>query len=234
MSLSMIDESSWQSRAWTTAALKAAGVQVVAVKATEGTTYASPDYLWQVGQARAAGCAVIHYHLARYGDAPAEAAWFLDHADLRAGELVALDNEAQYIEIIPAGTASAWVFAWTGIVKGHSKAPAVIQYTSDDPIRGGWLESVRGQEPLWLAWPGANPASPPSPARAWLLSILQFGTRPGPVTTDVDCAYFGTLAQLRKLAIPAAPAPPPAAPHLVKVTATASFSDGTSKTWTVQ
>lgn len=205
MTLKMIDQASYQGRAWTAAALKAAGIAVVAVKATEGTSYTNPDYLWQIGQARAAGCVVMHYHLARYGDSQAEAAWFHAHADVRPGELVALDNEAGYITAFPPAVSAAWVWAWTKQTKALTGTRAVVQYTSAYPASGGYLASVAGREPLWLAWPGADPARPPAAPLGWLLSFLQYGTRNQPVPTDADSAYFGTVQQLRTLGVPAQP-----------------------------
>ena len=160
MTLRMIDEASYQGRTWDAARLKAAGVQVVAVKATEGVVYTNPDYLWQVGQARDSGAIVMHYHLARYGNSSDEARWFIDHLAARPGDLVMLDNEANLIEALTPTAASAWTSAFTKEVKKLTGAPAVVQYTSRDPIDRGYLSGVFGKEPLFLADPGADPAHP--------------------------------------------------------------------------
>ena len=228
MTLRMIDEASYQGRTWDTGALKAAGIQVVAVKATEGTTYANPDYAWQVTQAENAGCAVMHYHVARYTDSQAEAEWFVHHSGMLAGDLVMLDNEAQYIEALGPAAAAAWVSAFIKEVKRLTRAPSVVIYTSADPVTRGFFQGIAGKEPLFLAWPGANPARPPAPPGGWLLSFLQYTTRTSAgVSTDVDCAYFGTLAQLRKLAIPApvVPVPPPAGPTREVASGTDSIAE---------
>ena len=210
MTLRMIDESSWQARTWTAARLKAAGVQVVAVKATEGTDYASGYDGWQTDQARSAGCVVMHYHLARYGSSQAEADSFARHLDGegKLGDLVMLDNEANFIEALNPTAAAAWVSAFIKEIKRLTGAPAVIQYTSRDPITRGYFTGIR--EPLFLADPGASPKAPPI-IPGWPVSFLQYTTRTdGGTVTDVDCAYFGTVGQLRKLAIPGpAPAPKP-------------------------
>ena len=200
MTLRMIDESSWQARTWTAARLKAAGVQVVAVKATEGTSYGSPDYLWQYDQARSAGCEVISYHLARYGDSQHEAQFFDARAYHEPGDILMLDNEAQYITALNAASASAWVSAWTKEVKRLTGAPAVIQYTSRYPVDQGYFHGIR--EPLFLADPGANPAAPPI-VPGWPVSFLQYTARTDQgMQTDVDAAYYGSVEQLRKLGIP--------------------------------
>lgn len=207
MTLAMIDESVYQARAWPAAALRSAGIKVVAVKATEGTTYVNPNHDWQVNEARAAGCVVMHYHLSHYSSSGGEADYFLTHAHVGPGDLVMNDNEANLIEALQPIEASAWVSAFTKDLRKLTRTQAVVQYTSRDPITRGYLDSVKGKEPLFVAEPGASPASP-QPVPGWLISFLQYGTRSssaGP--TDADAAYFGSLAQVRKLGVPQGPAP---------------------------
>ena len=206
MTMVMIDEASYQAHAWTAAALRAAGILVAAVKCTEGTGYVNPDYGWQVGECRGAGVVVIHYHLARYGQAVTEAQYFHASSDVRQGELVMLDNEAALITALPSASASAWVADWGGEVKGLTRAPAVVEYTSTGPVAGGYLDSVKGKEPLFAAILGADPAVQPPPVDGWMVSFLQYGVRPSPGggQTDADSAFFVTMAELAKLAVPAA------------------------------
>lgn len=214
--LKMIDESSYQSHQWTASALKASRIQVVMVKATEGTGYTSPDYGWQVGQARQAGCVVGHYHLihAETNTAAAEIAYLRNAVSKQArpGDLISYDVEPQFIQKISAGAGSAWIGAFSKALHSAFGASPIC-YTANSTIGGGWLESVRGRDPLWLAWPGANPSSPPAPARPWVVSFLQYGLIKG---TDADSAFFSSPAGLAKLGIPPLP-----------VLASAYTSDGT-------
>jgi len=205
MTLAMIDQASFQGHYWTAAHLTAAHIEVVAVKATEGTGYVNPDYGWQVGEARAAGCVVMHYHLIHpeLNGPGAEVAWFHRHAQARPGDLVAYDCEPQFVQKVSTIAGSAWVKSFSQQAWAAFGHPSVVCYTPGTLIAGGWLESVRGIDPLWYASPGANPASPPVPARPWELSFLQYGVR-GQVATDADCAYFGSSGGLEILAIPAA------------------------------
>lgn len=199
--LNMLDEASYQGQQWTAAALRGAAVQVVAVKASEGLTYLNPDHSWQVGQARAAGCTVMHYHLIHpeLGDAfDAEAQFFTAAAAAAPGDLLAYDCEPEFIDgHIAAAACSSWVHGLSMSLRATGASP--VCYATGVLISGGYLESVRDIDPLWYAYPGANPASPPTPPEPWLVSFLQYGQRSG---TDVDSAYFGDAAQLAKLAIP--------------------------------
>lgn len=206
--MQMIDEASYQGLYWTADRLRANGIQVVAVKATEGTTYQNPYHDQQVTAARAAGCAVMHYHLSHPGNVLAELQNFNGHAKAQPGDLIMYDFEPQFWNAVPPAQCSSAVGQWAAASQGHFRAPTVI-YTPGDPIATGRLESVRGRNPLFYAVPGADPNRPPAPPRPWLISFLQYTQRQG---TDIDVAYFNDRAQLAKLAIPRPTPPPPPAP----------------------
>lgn len=219
--LRMIDQADYQKTYWTAAALRINGIQVVAIKVTEGIGYENPYYGWQLSQARLAGCAVMHYHLAHpesHG-AHEEAGYFFSKVKAAPGDLIMLDAEAQIFTSIPATAASAWTAQWCELAHARFGCPAVI-YTSGAPIGNGALESVRGKNPLFYAYPGANPDHPPAPPMPWLVSFLQYGvnTRWAPPDgTDMDVAYFDGFRHLAELAIP---------PRKFELTATASGHAG--------
>lgn len=204
--LPMIDEASFQGLEWTPARLDAHGIKLVAVKATEGLDYANPFRADQVAAARHAGCTVMHYHVGHPElNAPEpEVSFFLARAAAMPGDLIALDCEPQFFTLPGGQPRAQWVGGWTADAHEATSATPVT-YCADDQITDGSMEAVRGKLPLWLAWPGADPARPPAPARPWLVSFLQYGQRDG---TDLDSAYFGTLADLGKLAIPGHRRPP--------------------------
>lgn len=205
MSLSMIDESAYQASFWTAAALKVNGIKVVAIKVTEGIGWFSSYYAWQLQQARNAGCVVLHYHLAHpeTNSAANEMKYFVSKVTPQPGELIVLDVEPQIFTLIPATAASTWVSQFSGLVKSQWGVLPVI-YSAGSTISNGGLESVRGKNPLWYAFPGANPASPPAPPKPWLISFLQYSVNSkwSSSGTDVDAAYFSSKSQLAPLAIP--------------------------------
>lgn len=206
-SLRMIDESAFQTTYWTSAALRVNRIQVVAIKVTEGLGWYSSYYTWQLQQARLAGCAVMHYHLAHpeTNSAKAEADYFFSKVKAAPGDLIALDVEPQIFGTIPATAGSSWAGQFSADV--HTKFGVLpVIYSAGSTIGDGGLESVRGKNPLWYADPGASPSSPPAPPMPWLISFLQYSTNPrwSSGGTDVDAAYFGSLSQLAELAIPPA------------------------------
>jgi GH25 family lysozyme M1 (1,4-beta-N-acetylmuramidase) len=206
--LRMIDESAYQSSYWTAAALRINGVKVVAIKVTEGVGWFSNYYTWQLQQARLAGCAVVHCHLAHpeANSAADEAAYFFSKVKAEPGDLVALEAVAAIYRLIPPVAASSWTAQFSGDVKEHFGVLPVV-FSAGSTIGDGALESVRDRNPLWFASPGANPDSPPAPPRPWLVSFLQYTVNhrwAPPNGTDVDVAYFAGFKQLAKLAIPPA------------------------------
>ena len=91
---------------------QAAGVRFWYCKATEGSTLVDQTYRERVRQARKAGMPVGAYHFARpdADDATREARFFLEHADLRAGDMLPmLDLESL------EGRSAAEVSRWTGV-----------------------------------------------------------------------------------------------------------------------
>ena len=91
-----VDVSKYQSHSELVAAINA-GAQFVIVKATEGTYLVDPMHDSHVATARAMHVPLVgHYHFARHvAQAQAEVEYFLSHANVQPGDLVALDEEAQ-------------------------------------------------------------------------------------------------------------------------------------------
>ena len=92
-------------------AARAAGLRWWYLKATEGDSVTDATYKKRVKQARDAGIPVGAYHFARPdpGDAAKEARFFLEHADIRAGDMLPmLDLESL------EGMSLAQVTTWTG------------------------------------------------------------------------------------------------------------------------
>lgn len=91
MSLNGIDVSNWQKGI----NLAAVPADFVIMKATEGTSYVSPDCDRQYQQAKGAGRLLGVYHYANGGNVQAEADWFLKNIQGYIGEaILVLDWEA--------------------------------------------------------------------------------------------------------------------------------------------
>lgn len=82
------DWSSYQSSTPSTS-----GLDFVIVKATEGTGYVNPRMKSQAAHARKAGLVLGFYHFLRPGDMKKQAAYFVDRADSREGDLLVADWE---------------------------------------------------------------------------------------------------------------------------------------------
>jgi len=165
-----IDVSHWQSFIrWRRVA--AHGIDFAIAKATDGTWMVDHWYERNRRRAERNGIRFTAYHFARpgraYGDAVAEADFFLKHADLRGGNLVpALDIEDAG-GLRPAALRT-WILTWLHRVEKRLGVKPMI-YTSP----GFWTGRVgnsrriaqQGYKVLWLAHYQTN--RPSVPARRW-------------------------------------------------------------------
>lgn len=186
-----IDVASYQSSTYDTA-----GLAFVFVKATEGTTYVNARYAAQVAHGRNAGLVVGHYHYAHGGNAAAQADYFLAHATLRAGDIIAFDWEETTVS---QADRDAW------IKRVQSKAPGhkVVLYCSKSFWKGRDTESYCG-DGLWIADPD-SPAGHPDVTHSWVFH--QYGSPHG---LDVNVANFPSVAAFRTWCGGTVPAPVPA------------------------
>lgn len=204
--LRMIDQWAAHKSYWTAAALRINGIQVAALKVTEGVHDENPYYQWQLQQARLAGCAVIHYHVAHpeANGAHEETDWFFSKVRAASGDLIMLDAPPHTFGVVPASAASAWAAQWSAAVEDRYKVKPVV-YASGSTIADGALESVRGKNPLCYDYAGASPQHPPAPPMPWLVSFLWHTVNhqwAPPEGTDVGVAYFDSRQQLADLAVP--------------------------------
>lgn len=185
------------------------------IKATGGAWYRNPEYAAQLAGARAAGLVVGHYHFAHEGEDPgpgaaAEADYFLAHADVRPGELVALDIEDTGV----GGDLSGWALAWLERV-GAALGCRPLLYSYPDYIRTRGLGTpALAAYPLWFAsyrTPYAMQPWPSAPGRWGRIAIWQWsgGTAVPGIPNDTDDNLTGlTREGLIALGRPgAAPAP---------------------------
>ena len=194
MTVTGIDIASFQAATYPTA-----GLAFVMVKATEGTGYVNPKHDAQVAHARAGGLVVGHYHFARPGSMSAQLAYFLKHADAKAGDVTAFDWE-------DTGVSGADKDTWIKAAQSAMPHLRVILYCNRD----FWLNrdhtSFAG-DGLWIADPDAA-AGHPRVEHAW--TFHQYSSSGG---LDRDVANFASKAALQTWAakgvMPPAPKPKP-------------------------
>ncbi len=188
-----IDVSSWQpSINW---GAVAADHAFAIVKCTGGTTYQNPHYVNQINGARAAGMVVGHYHFAHEatlhqmpgGGPEAEAEFFLSQADIRPGELVALDIEDTAV----SGDLSDWALRWLQRVEPVLGCKPLL-YSFPNYIQTRGLGTVElAAYPLWYAYyPNQyDPARWPGVPGHWTsIAIWQWsgGTDVAGIPNDTD------------------------------------------------
>ena len=173
-----IDVSGYQSTSYDTK-----GLSFVMVKATEGTGYINPHYAGQLATARKAGLVVGHYHFQHHGNATAEAAYFLRHADLKPGEFVVLDWEQH-------GDTTADKDVWLREVKLVHPHTKVILYTYTSMWKGVDTDSFV-QDGLWISDPN-SPKGKPAVKHSWLFH--QYSSSGG---IDHNVGNFDSLSALK-------------------------------------
>lgn len=115
-------------------AAQAAGVRWWYVKATEGTTFVDSTYRRRVREARRAGMPIGAYHFARPDgdDAAAEARFFLEHSDIRVGDMLPM-LDLEEMEDLSLSELTTWTGIWVTTVKrtlaGRGMAAQPIIYT---------------------------------------------------------------------------------------------------------
>lgn len=210
-----IDVASYQSTTYSTA-----GLSFVFAKATESTSYVNPHYAGQIAHGRAAGLVIGHYHFGHHGNGAAQADYFLAHADLKPGDIIAYDWEE-------GSTTQADRDEWMTRVKAKAPGHRVILYCNKDFWRSRDTESYAG-DGLWIADPN-SPAGKPGITHAWVFH--QYSETGG---MDHNVANFPSVAALRTWAAgSSAPAPTPTPPKETPVALTAldvwAYTHGTDK-----
>ena len=145
MSMNGIDISNWQ-----------AGIDVskvpcdfVICKATQGTSYVSPDCDRAYQQAKKAGKCLGVYHYASGGDPIAEAKFFLANIKNYIGEaILVLDWESNQNGRFSEG--ASWCKKWLDYVYQQTKVRALI-YMSKSVCRSYDWSSIAPNHGLWVA-----------------------------------------------------------------------------------
>ena len=201
--------------------VRAAGIELAILKATEGTTFVDSRYRSNVAGARAAGLIVGAYHFGRPGssgpaDAEAEAAHFLRvTAQQGRPDFYVLDIED---DRVPAGRRlGAWMIAFLHEVERTTKRiPWLYSYGPYWREHGSSDQDWR-RYPWWLADYSPPPAQVAPWGRPSLWQYTSSGNVPGIAGRCDRNLFDGSAGDFRRLigiagGAPPQPAPPPLDP----------------------
>jgi hypothetical protein len=173
-----IDVANYQSSTYSTT-----GQSFVFVKATEGSSYVNPKYRDQLAHGRAKGLVIGHYHFEHHGNVQSQVDYFIRHADVRPGEIIALDWEQR-------GLNTSDKDAWLRAVKKHYPNNKVVLYTYTSMWKGVDTSSFV-QDGLWIADPNHD-AGHPAITHPWVFHQYSSANN-----LDRNVAKFDSLAELR-------------------------------------
>src|SRR5437868_6821505 len=155
----------------------------VMVKASEGTGYTNPERAAQLAAARAKGLLVGHYHWLVPGKPLEQAAYFVQNADIKAGDMLWCDWEKQSDGSHPT---IQDVAAFIAEVQRLVPTSRVGLYCN----RSDWIgTSVKAGDGLWIAQYGVDK---PNTATDWV--FWQYSDNP----IDQNVSKFTSRADLEK------------------------------------
>lgn len=172
-------------------AVKASGVSMAIVKATEGIGYTDPKFAASWAGMQSVGLPRAAYHFARPdtgNSATGEADWFISVVKPRVGDILALDYEV-------TGGGAAWCLEWLNRVK--SVTGITPEFYSNYVGISRVQNAQMAEFPLWLAWPTGSPNNPPAAPAPWKsIWLWQYGGGSipgisGNVDEDVLVQLFG-------------------------------------------
>jgi len=184
---------------------------LVIIKATDGTTFADPQFTANRAGARSIGMPEGHYHFFRATkDAKTQAEFFLRTTrPWQADEIIPSldcevpDDDPHEWEGIPVADRTGLIEAWLEVVEQELGRPPMIymdqSFLAD--VLGGNAGTL-GRCPLWLAAPGAT--KPRIPAAWKVASVVQTsftGTVAGVPGRAVDLDMIPSQAVLQSLLI---------------------------------
>lgn len=179
-----------------------AGVVGVIHKASEGTSFRDSKYDSRRLLASEAGLLWGAYHFLRAGNVEEQAVHFLNTADLRPGDLIAVDHEAE--------ASLTELAAFLRAMRRKTGLQPVIYsgHTLKEQLAGRRHPEVNGENyRLWLAQYGNRYTLPPGWGTYWLWQWTDRGEVAG-VTPPTDCNEFLGTAEEMKANWQANAAPP--------------------------
>ncbi len=182
----IIDLSHWEAPI-DFAAIKAAGIEAVILKCTQGTTFVDPTFAARSATAVASGLLVGAYHFFTDEDAGRQVDWFLQHSC--SLPVLALDFEPE-----PTNTALEAIASAMAKELNTRTGRWPLLYT------GRWTIPVTDLSlakcPLWLASWGTNPVPPPGWTTWTFWQYTATGTVPGVPGACDRSRFAGTVGEL--------------------------------------
>ncbi len=182
----VIDLSHWEAPV-DFAAIKAAGIEAIILKCTQGTTFVDPTFVARAIDAAAAGLLVGAYHFFTAEDAVRQVDWFLQHAGMIP--VMVLDFEPDPTNAALEAAASVMAAdlhtrtgRWPLLYTGRWNVPA------SDPTLANC--------PLWLAEWGSNPVLPPGFSAWTFWQYTATGTVAGVPGACDRSRFAGTIGEL--------------------------------------
>jgi GH25 family lysozyme M1 (1,4-beta-N-acetylmuramidase) len=223
--LNGVDVASYQE----TADLSKLPADFIIVKATEGGGgWKDPSLNANTAEARAGAKRIGFYHFARFAAGPentaeAEARSFIEAVRplIQAGDIVALDVETftradGTVEDPTKDTEK--IYRWLDLVRTELRTIPLV-YLNGTAINGADWTKVEAEFPLWYAsysqysGPGYSPKNTPA-GSSWGAGIacLQYTSsgRLDGYGSDIDLNVWFQVAEWDRIAVKAAPTPPPA------------------------
>jgi hypothetical protein len=185
--------------------VKAAGIEIAFIKATEGRTYVNPFFVNDAKQALAAGIVVVPYHFVTAAQGELEN--FVETCALVGHPFPEVMLDAETAGITPpylTGLCNSLRFL--GVKR-------VWLYMDRDFVDRGFSECITPDTPLFLAWPDA-----PENATSYHgipLGAIQWGQGDVPgilAAVDLDIVYLDPITA-EPAPQPAPPSPPSPAPQ---------------------
>ncbi len=195
MSVTGIDVASYQSKQ-----PDLSGRSFCFVKCTESTNYVNPNYAAQIKHARDTDVIVGHYHFVRPGSMSAQGSYFHAKADVRAGEMIALDWEDNKVSSNDKDALLAYLQA------AYPKNRVVLYCNTS--FWKSLDKSSKCADGLWIAAP-SDPDGHPNITHPWVFQQTSIANG-----QDVDLANFSSKAALQAwtikspVVIPTKPVPP--------------------------
>lgn len=176
------------------ALLKAAGIEGVIHKCTQGAGYVDPLYAKRRQQAIDAGLLWGAYSFNTGENVEAQVKEFLSHAEPDKDTLVCLDFEDNPHSNMSIAQADQWI---NSVAMKLSRQPVLYSGNRVKDLLGSHLNQSLGACRLWLAQYGPRPIVQHSWHSYWLWQYSEHGRLPG---TDgaIDLNYFpGTTEELK-------------------------------------
>jgi lysozyme len=185
-------------------------LEFVIIRSTFGNGYKDINFEKNRDDARSVGLCIGFYHYAypQYNTAQAEADWFTKTVSCQPGEILVLDFEESYTDIVN------WCKAFLDKVTSNMGFKPLIYLNQSQVKSFDWSSIIKAGYGLWLAQYDNNPDGVPVSTPWPVVAMRQYsdkGNVGGLTPLDLD-VFYGTVEQFKKYGNPP-PTPAPSTPE---------------------